>query len=43
VVRYKAKADRATENEHCITGVFEQLKRENCPGCTTLHLSSALT
>jgi hypothetical protein len=32
VVRYKVKADRATENECYITGVFEQLKREKPSG-----------
>ena len=32
MVRYKVKADRATENERYITGVFEQLKREKPSG-----------
>ena len=32
MVRYKVKADRATENESYITKVFEQLKRDKPPG-----------
>ena len=32
IVKYKVKADRATENENYITKVFEQLKSENPPG-----------
>ena len=32
MVRYKVKADRATENERYIASVFEQLKREQPPG-----------
>jgi hypothetical protein len=32
MVRYKVKADRATENEAYITRVFEQLQREQPPG-----------
>lgn len=32
MIRYKVKADRALENERYITGVFEQLKRENPSG-----------
>jgi len=32
MIRYKVKADRATENERYISGVFEQLKREKPSG-----------
>ena len=32
MVRYKVKADRAAENEHYISNVFEQLKREQPAG-----------
>ena len=32
IIRYKVKANRAIENERYITGVFEQLKRENPSG-----------
>lgn len=32
MVRYKVKVDRAIENENYITGVFEQLKREQPSG-----------
>ena len=32
MVRYKVRADRATENESYITKVFEQLGRDTPPG-----------
>lgn len=41
MVRYKVKADRATENKSYITAVFEQLKRETTSGISYASLKLA--